>query len=103
MHNDHELSFIPKLKDYKTSIGKIPSVWKVFFRVFRAEIFWAGVNRLMYDLMCLVGPLALSGVVAYAITYGDEVSLPSLQKQCLETWCEVVFRPFVFRNNMANF
>ena len=71
-------------QDYKTSIGKIPSVWKVFFRVFRAEIFWSGVTRLIYDLMSLVGPLALNGVVAYAITYGDEVSLPSQQKYCLE-------------------
>ena len=66
--------FISVQKEYKTSIGKIPSVWKVFLWVFRVEIFWAGVARLGYDLMCLIGPLALNGVVAYAVAYGDEVS-----------------------------
>ncbi|XP_072031472.1 ATP-binding cassette sub-family C member 9-like isoform X1 [Amphiura filiformis] len=64
--------------EYKTSIGKSPSVWKVFLRVFKGEIFWAGIIRLIYDLTCLVGPLALNGVVAYAIAYGDEVREPFL-------------------------
>ncbi|XP_072031473.1 ATP-binding cassette sub-family C member 9-like isoform X2 [Amphiura filiformis] len=66
------------LEEYKTSIGKSPSVWKVFLRVFKGEIFWAGIIRLIYDLTCLVGPLALNGVVAYAIAYGDEVREPFL-------------------------
>ncbi|XP_072031466.1 ATP-binding cassette sub-family C member 9-like isoform X2 [Amphiura filiformis] len=59
--------------EYKTSISKSPSVWKVFLRVFKEEIFWAGIVRLIYDTMCLVGPLALNGVVAYAIAYGEEI------------------------------
>ncbi|XP_072031474.1 ATP-binding cassette sub-family C member 9-like [Amphiura filiformis] len=59
--------------EYKTSIGKNPSVWKVFLRVFKGEIFWAGITRLIYDIMCLVGPLALNGIVAYAIAYGEEI------------------------------
>ncbi|XP_072031468.1 ATP-binding cassette sub-family C member 9-like [Amphiura filiformis] len=59
--------------EYQTSIGKSPSVWKVFLRVFKGEIFWAGITRLIYDIMCLVGPLALNGIVAYAIAYGEEI------------------------------
>ena len=58
------------IKEYKACTGGTPSVWKVFVRVYKKEIFYAGLARLVYDLACLVGPLALNGVVAYTVNYG---------------------------------
>ena len=59
------------IKEYKACTGGTPSVWKVFVRVYKKEIFYAGLVHLVYDLACLVGPLALNGVVAYTVNYGQ--------------------------------
>ena len=65
------LFFLHFFQDYKASAGGTPSVWKVFGRVYKSEIIECALTRLIYDVAVLVGPLALNGVVAYAIDYGQ--------------------------------
>ena len=58
------------IQEYKTSIGQKPSVWKVFGRVYKDLIIYAGLARVVYDLGCLVGPVVLNGIIVYVMNYG---------------------------------
>ncbi|XP_072032683.1 ATP-binding cassette sub-family C member 9-like isoform X2 [Amphiura filiformis] len=54
-----------------TASKGFPSIWKVFFRVFKKDIFFFFLTILLHDLASLVGPLALNGIVTYAINYNS--------------------------------
>ncbi|XP_072031297.1 ATP-binding cassette sub-family C member 8-like [Amphiura filiformis] len=47
-------------------------LWKHLYRICRRDIILAGFTRLGFDIAGYIGPLALNGIVTYAINYEEK-------------------------------
>ncbi|XP_030828553.1 ATP-binding cassette sub-family C member 9 isoform X2 [Strongylocentrotus purpuratus] len=54
-----------KEKEEKTKVGKKPSMWKVYLKVYGRRNFWAALLKLIGDCMGYIGPLAVGGITLY--------------------------------------
>ncbi len=57
----------------KAQSGKPPSLWKVYIVVYGWKMLWAGIFKLVADLLNFVGPLSVGGITLYVtgIIYPD--------------------------------
>ena len=57
----------------KDKSGKPPSLWKVYIEVYGWRMLWAGLFKLVADLLNFVGPLCVGGITLYVtgIKYND--------------------------------
>ena len=69
----------------KDKSGKPPSLWKVYLEVYGWRMLWAGVFKLLADLLNFVGPLCVGGITLY-------VTCIIYPENCNESVVSIAFR-----------